>query len=463
MKKVTVVFVSVLMLAGTGLFAGSLDYLSNQSAKWMMTASKNASTDGADIVQYNPAGTAYLPEGLHVDLSGQTLFKYYKSKDVNFSGVAGAGISPTKETLKQDYPTYILPNLYLVYNFGEIGPGKLAAYLQAGIVAGGGELQWKNGTAGTTFLLNGISATTAQQSFGTIVPTGVRSQEFTASSIYYGVGVGVSYAFLDNMMSVSLGGRVVMAQRSFELEAAYAPPYTLGGKFDYDATGFTPIIGVNIKPTKELTLAARFEAQTALEFEYKQKRLGGTLQTAAETALIGAGIYDGKKTRQDLPHIIGLGANYKLNDQLTIDLSGTLYLLSTANMGHVYNSGVDAGETNKYFSTGWEVGLGATYKVLEQLKVGAGVLYTESGAKKKYLNDSKTVLNASANPSLDSIAIGLGGTYAVLYDVDFTLSFLWSHYLPENFSLSPDNGAFTVSGKYAKDVIDIGYGVSYKF
>ncbi|MCL2025540.1 MAG: porin [Leptospirales bacterium] len=447
MKKVTIAFMSMLMLAGTGLFAGSLDYLSNQSVKWMTTTSKNASTDGADIVQYNPAGTAYLPKGLHIDLSGQTLLKYYSNKNVQVG-------SDSFGTLKQDYPTYILPNLYLVNNFGEIGPGKLAAYLQTGIVAGGGELKYKDGTAGTTAMLSGLRTNAS------IGGAAIQSQEFIASSIYYGIGIGASYAFLDDMVSVSLGGRAVMAQRSFELDARYANNVTLSGKYEYNATGFTPIIGVNVKPTKELTLAARFEAQTALKFKYDEKRLNSSNNTFlldnVIPALKAAGIEDGKKTRQDLPHVIGLGVNYELSDQLTLDLSGTLYLLSSANLG--YDDATETGKVNKYFGTGWEVGLGATYKVLDELKVGLGALYTESGAKKSYLNNANTVLNASANPSLDSITIGLGATYDVLENLDVTLAFMWAHYFPEKFSF---NGG-AVSGKYAKDVYNIGYGVSYK-
>ena len=481
MRKITVVFMSVLMLAGSGLFAGSLDYLSNQSAKFLMNMSRNASTDSADIVHYNPAGAARLPKGLSVDLSGQTLFKYYDNEDTRFGLATGissligtASLPDTEKTLSQDYPTPVLPNLYLAYNFGEMGPGKLAAYLQVGIVAGGGELQWKNGTAGTTLLLSGIAIKVAGNSGAplngyaqpVLIGNGIKSQEFTASSIYYGIGVGAAYAFLDDMVSVSLGCRTVMAQRSFELEATYGSNQTLSGKYEYDAMGFTPIIGINVKPTKELTLAARFEVETALEFEYKQKKLNSSNTTlllpVATGTLKNSGIEDGKKTRQDLPHIIGLGANYKVNDELTVDLSGTIYMLSNANLGHVYDSatGNKAGKVNEYFGTGWEVGLGATYKVIKELKVGIGCLYTESGAKKSYLNDIKTAFNASANPLLDSIAVGLGANYAVLENLDVTLSLLGTHYLPENFSLNA--GAFKVSGKYAKDVIDIAYGVSYK-
>ena len=460
MKKTAMAFTCMFILTGAGLFAGSLDYLSNQSAKWVMTTSRNASLDGADIIQYNPAGTAWLPMGWHLDFSGQTLLKYYNNENTsvgNFSGPASP-LSPllsrSAETLSQDYPSPIVPNMYLAYNLGEIGKGKFAAYMQAGVVAGGGELKWKNGTAGTTLLLTGISAAAGG------APGLINSQDFTASSTYYGIGIGASYAFPGDKVSVSLGGRAVMAKRSFDLKAAFSAPETLTGGYEYKATGFTPIVGLNVKPNKDITLTARFEAPTALEFEYKQKELGGSLAAVAAAVLTSVGIEDGKKTRQDLPAVIGLGAGY-VKDKFAFDVSGTIFLLDKANFGYVYEGGDTAGEVNDYFSTGWDLGFGATYKVRNDLKIGAGATYTEAGINDSYMNDSKTALNASANSKLDSIAVGSGITYTIMGDLDFTLSFLWSHNFPKSFSL--DSGAFTVSGKYTNDVVVIGYGVSYNF
>ena len=256
MNKIKIILLGAFMLADVALFGGSLDYISNQSTKWLITTSRNASTDGADIVAYNPAGTAYLSRGLHIDLSGQTLLLNYSSKDVlvgSFSGPAtplSPLLSRPAEALSQNNPSLIIPNMYLAYNLGEVGSGKLATYLHAGVVAGGGELKYKNGTAGTDFLLTGLSAGSGG-ALGSI-----SSQGFSSSSVYFGIGVGASYAFLNDAVSVSLGGRAVMAKRNFEFTAAYSTPANFNGRYEYDATGFTPIIGVNVKPSKDITLAA---------------------------------------------------------------------------------------------------------------------------------------------------------------------------------------------------------------
>ena len=51
-----------LLLGPTGSArAGSIDYLTNQSADFIRLLGRNASTDAVDIVSYNPAGTAFYP------------------------------------------------------------------------------------------------------------------------------------------------------------------------------------------------------------------------------------------------------------------------------------------------------------------------------------------------------------------------------------------------------------------
>jgi long-subunit fatty acid transport protein len=379
----------------------------------------------------------------------------------------------------------------VAYNFGNIGPGKLAAYLQGGVVAGGGNLDWQDGTAGTTFALAGLTAGVYQTAVATeAVLTGnppnpatgiaavnglglgggIASQSFEASSIYYNVGLGGAYSFLDDKLSLSLGARMALPRRGFTLEAAYGGGGKLKGEVEYNAIGFTPLVGFNARPITGLTLSVRYEMETQLEFEYDVKSITGSnssgnspdLKDAAEGLLGGSGIKNGGKFNQNLPHIIALGAEYAINDALTVSLSANLYLLNVANLGEVYNEGISAGDLNDYFGLGYEAGLGVTYEIIEGLKAGAGFMYTESGAKDDYFNDRMTILNASGNPPLDSIAIGLGASYVLKNGLSFTLAGLYSHYLPQDYSI-PVTGAFDVSGTYEKDVINVGIGVGFSY
>ena len=77
MKKL--IFGMATLLAAGTLMAGSVDYLSNQSADYLRTFSRNASLD-ADAAVYNPAGTAFLQPGLTLALSNQSIWKLYENK-----------------------------------------------------------------------------------------------------------------------------------------------------------------------------------------------------------------------------------------------------------------------------------------------------------------------------------------------------------------------------------------------
>jgi long-chain fatty acid transport protein len=461
---------TVLLLSCGILFAGNLDYLSNQSAHYVQTLNRNAATDGADIINFNPAGTAFLPQGLHLDLSNQTLFKFYRH-ETDGSLLGALGFLPNSSadgTFRPEMLTLLLPNFYLSYNFGTIGAGKLALNLQAGVTAGGGELDYADGTAGSVFALNILRG-----SLRALPPAGlgldigsINSRDFKASSIYYGFGLGGAYSFLDDTMSVSFGVRMVVPRRSFTMEGVYVNTFgttSVKARYDYNALGFTPIVGLDLRPAEKLTIGLRWEAETALKFKYRQKELtvgvispapsytlAATLgATAGISKILGAsGIEDGKEFNINLPHILAMGVEYEVLPGVALDTSANMYFLPYANL-----SG-----KQKYFTVGYDIGLGATWQILKPLKLGAGFSYTESGAGAAYYNEE--VLNASANPPLDSIAFGAGATYSFSFGLDLNLGLLYCHYLPADYTAMYPN-VTSVNGVNKKDVFEIAVGVSF--
>ncbi len=469
MKKILSIGI-ILFSAHGSLFAGSLDYLTNQSAKICMTFHRAASTDSsADIVNYNPAGTAFLEKGLYLDLSSQTLIKMYSENGTDEEGEPGG--------LEQDEPTPVLPNFYAVYSFGNMGSVRHAVYFQAGIVAGGGTLDWKDGTIGTY-----VKYTDAFNAHG-----GVKDHAFSVSSVYYGIGAGVAYSFFKDMVSVSAGGRMVMPDRWVELSAQsvniqgghiLGDCITFKGKYSYKALGYTPIIGVDVKPLKGLTIGARYEFETDLVFEYKEESLYVdpesvllglvNVRDTVEEGLAASGLYDGNRFNMNLPAIISTGAEYDLSayiSGLSVMGSATFYLMQEADLGPYYDDGDRIGNVNDFYGMGWEAGLGASYRLLANLKVGAGFMYTESGARKSYFGSQYTVVNCSANPPLDTFTTGCGATYYFPdLGLDLTLGFAWAHYIPVRTTLDFDgeNADSTYSVSYSKDVYMLGFGAGYK-
>jgi len=456
MKKSSILLTMAALLVSSSLFAGSIDYLSNQSAKYCMNTAATARTDGADIVAYNPAGTALMGQGFFIDVSNQTLFKPYK-QDVD---VTIGGTPTLSESYKQDTPTWILPNVYLAYNFGQMGMGKLAVFGELGIVAGGGSLEW-DGSAGVMAAGFQIAQTVASIAGGSGRPTATDTT-VKGSSVYYKAGLGASYAFLDDMLSVSAGVRYVYADRSGALDGRLSMISTTVGAYtvdvdsewDYTAKGYTPVFGLDVKPMKELTLAARFEMETKLEFEYEQKK--NTVTNSLANPLLNAGVAtmlnkDGVKANQNLPQILSLGAEYLVMPELTVGLTGTIYWINKADMEGYED----------YFNTGYEVALGATYKVMNELKVGGSVMYTSQSAKDELLTDKSQLITVSGNPVLDSWFFGVGASYTVIPNLDLTLALSWVHYVPEDADVTLATGVVE-SVSYKKDIYNIALGASYK-
>ncbi len=77
MKKQLLLITGLVCLA-TMAFGGGIVTNTNQSAAWVRTMVRDASTD-IDAVYYNPAGLFKLNDGFHFSLNSQTLFQ---NKDV---------------------------------------------------------------------------------------------------------------------------------------------------------------------------------------------------------------------------------------------------------------------------------------------------------------------------------------------------------------------------------------------
>jgi len=473
MKKFSLLLTLAVLMVSSSVFAGSIDYLSNQSAKYLMTlAGRAAATDGADIVSYNPAGTALMGEGFFIDVSNQTLLKPYSQENkLYYNNIVD--LVNIDEEYTQDTATWLLPNVYLAYNAGQVGIGKLAVYGQLGVVAGGGSLEW-DGSAGADLAAFKVAANASGTALSTVTQlTSLEDVKVEGSSVYYAIGAGASYAFLEDMISISAGARYTIAKRSGAISGIFNYASTGGAlngqtwaldvdtEYDYDAEGITPIFGFDVKPIKELTIGFKYEMETKLEFEYDQKSndviascstpaFAPTIQSQVADGLATQLNMDKKKANSNLPQIIAIGVEYVVTPELVVSTGAQIYFVGDADM--------EGYEDN--FGTGYEVSLAATYKVMEPLKVGFAVMYTDQGAKDELLESTDNINTVSGNPVLNSIFVGLGATYTVIPNLDLTLAGGWVHYLPEEVDVPLAAGTMEV--KYSKEVYNIALGASYK-
>jgi long-subunit fatty acid transport protein len=317
--------------------------------------------------------------------------------------------------------------LFAVYNLGQVGAGNLATYIHMGVAGGGGTVKWDDGVVATYLpTLSGGTAVSVE-----------------ASSVYYAVNVGASYASKDNTVAVSLGGRLIMAKKTMEMTVKANG--ATAGEMDYDATGFAPIIGLAVKPIQDLTLSARYEFETELEFEY-----------SAKGSLAGK---DGFKPNENLPGAVFFGAEYKVNSDLVVGLAYNKYYISqTAIFG------------DDLYRSGWELSVGATYKVMPALRVGAGLAYSDIGVENGFYDhnagavatspEAARFLSTSTTMPMSSIILSCGVIFEVMPGLDLTAAFGWQHFLPESFKDTSGAGAF--KGEYRKEYYATAIGVSYK-
>ncbi len=445
-----------LLLVSHVAFAGGILTNSNQSAQFIRMLSRGASTE-IDAVYYNPAGLVHIPDGLTVALYNQTISQTKKIENtfplLNQANYEG------------DVWVPVFPNFYAAYK-----KDKLAVSLGFGPNAGGGSADFTEGLP--SFELPFAKMPPAISQLGVSANAYSADISFKGSSIYYGVQLGVSYAVTDQF-SVSVGGRYIMAQNSYEgsiknikvnpggqmmlasdfflgltqqLPENYHPmlqqyaAQTKDKVVDAEETGsaMTPIVGFNLTPSEKINIGFRYEGPTELELE-------------TETTQDDVGMFpDGQVRRNDIPRIYMLGIDYKLLSNLTLSGSGTFYFDKEAQ----WESNTLPRDRQTYVKNDtWELAFGAEYDLTSALAVSAGYNRTEINVKDEF--------QSGMSHNLSSDTIGLGGRYWLGSRLAIDLGFVYSLYEPyTEESVDGDTGV-SYEQTYDRDNWDVAVGFSF--
>jgi long-subunit fatty acid transport protein len=174
------------------------------------------------------------------------------------------------------------------------------------------------------------------------------------------------------------------------------------------ASGFTPIISVNISPSEKWNIALKYEHNTKLEFTNKTT---SDVTTGYDEEGNPITMFpDGAKSRLDIPSQIVAGLTYRPIDPLLISTGFHYYLDKNADWD---------GREELLDHNSWEFGLGLEYGITEKLKASAGYLRTQSGATEAYQTDlsfslpSNSVGGGLAYQILPIMELNLGGSYTV--------------------------------------------------
>ena len=135
MKKI---LTAVLTLScATAIFAGGIDNKSNLSTGYLRNPSRATETKRPEAVLYNIGGTSFMEDGLAFTIGNQFIFKEYTNE-----------LNGTE--YKENKTVLFFPDVEAVYK-----KDRWAAFGGFGVFAGGGSLDYKDGTAVTIFRNNG--------------------------------------------------------------------------------------------------------------------------------------------------------------------------------------------------------------------------------------------------------------------------------------------------------------------
>ena len=492
MKKV---FFSLVIL--TSMFlqvkAGGVVSNTNQSASYYRMLARGASTSG-DAVYYNPAGLAFLEQGLTVSLNTQMIWM--------------------KRTINNDLGTLnnneFIGNLYVPVFPGVYAALKTGAWtfsLGFNPPAGGGSIEFdkgipmlENDVSLIPGMMTGLGITTTQYSMESMMK---------GSAITYGVQAGVTYK-VNDMIGIFGGVRMMFADNNYqghiknikvnptvtglldgemldseglitkgdeinamadalepllgvpEIYAQYMQLKTLVGGLNQVASGIgnreldvtqkgsgiAPIIGVHFN-FGNLNVAAKYEFRTKMEIENNTKR-------------DDTGMYPHeKKLRSDVPALLSLAGSYNVVPALRLSFGYVHHFEPYAKLESwspdatnleggifVQRQKLLEGGTNEYLA-------GLEWKIIDRLTLSTGFQWSRVGVEDGWHND--------ITHNLSNFTLGIGAAFQLNERMTINIGGINTWYEPISV-----NGQGTPIHRDFKQTYDrtnkaIALGIDYRF
>ena len=411
MKKILTA-ISALALSAQ-LFAGGIDNKSNLSTGYLRNPSRNTETKRPEAVLYNIAGTSFMEDGLVFNVGDQFIFKNYAND-----------LDANNTKYEDKVNVFSFPDFEIVYK-----RDNWAAFAGFGVFAGGGTLDYKDGTGATYLALYSASCKTALQqlmaagksqaeaaSMATAAANQIAANHsLEAYSVTMGGLLGFSYNVTENV-SLAAACRMLQADTDMKLTCDGISQSNGGNKIKYEGSGigFGGIFGVNVVDlVPKFKFSAQYQTITKLDVEFDS--VTGNI----------AGQFDiikGKKYHNDLPAVLSLGAGYSPIETVDISMSFNYYFNKQANMQN------PLGRADLDYNDSWEIGLGCDWQATEKLCLSIGTMYSRQG--------TKTDVNSAFNPVLDSLVGGCGVEYKFTKQFMATLAYMHCRYFNQDYDFN---------------------------
>ena len=407
MRKTLLVLILTIVCTGL-LFAGGSENKINSGAGYARFPSKATECKKPDAMFYNPAGTAFLKDGLYVAAGNQFLYKKYTNK---FDG----------ESYSTDIPTYLYPDLALVWK-----KDRTAIFAGFTVAAGGGELEYEKGNAYTINALKSINPALA-----------TLGHSMDIYSVLYDNIVGISHQFWDDHLSVAAAVRILYGSQNVKIKTDDPLP-VLGNNrtlMDTEANGFGTggIFSIHYKPIETLDIALTYHTESIIDYEYKKAKVLEDAPPAIRDNLPDAfNISKGDHFSYVLPAYLGGGIGWQIIPQLYAAVGFNYYFNDLADYE---------------LDDAWEINFAAEYRFNKMLAVSLGGFYTDIGSKKQEGG------NSFYNPYLDSFTYCGGFELTFFDDLTIDVGGFYVQYFSETYQ----------DVKLEKKIFEGAISVTYRF
>ncbi len=400
-------------------FAGGIENKTNMSTGYLRNPSRNTEHKRPEAAFYNIAGTAFMDDGLYIEAGNQFIIKEYKNSIPNSPFPGFPAGSYNDETF-----VYLYPNADIVYKHD-----RWAVFANFGIYAGGGKLEYSEGTSATAlaFASSALNYKTQAETIAATNPTDPRvpiystsatnllkaamDHSLTVTSITYGWQAGGAFAVTD-WLSIGAAFRLTYGTQKLELTSSHFTLVGNGGNeisYNASAVGFSGVFGIHAKPIDGLDLAGQFAWRSKMNYELSDKK--GNLINQFIT---------GNEFRTDLAPVLNLGVGYRIIDPLYVSTSFNYYFNNLAEMNSVL------GKTD--YNNSFEIALGTDYDIAKAVTASLGVAYGHQG-----ITDTS---NSVFNPVLDSFQVGAGVEVRPIELLTITGGATWVNYFSHDYYIS---------------------------
>ena len=416
--------------------AASVDYLMNNSTSYFQNPAQTAQIS-VEGVFYNPAGTAFVDDGLYLNVNAQNsiINESMKVEGKTFDATSFAAV----------------PSFNLLYKKNDY-----SLFANASVIGGGATLEYEGGAAGVYLAAAALNSKDPFKGTAMGLNANLSGGKFIGENRYYQGIIGGAYKVNDKL-SVSLGGKYVYATRKLEGTADYTynasssmGKYLKGNTLSIDSTrkadgvGFT--IGADYKLDETTNFAIKYDSRVRLTFEAegteadKMLFMGKTLGISAFYPTYANGV----KKERDLPGVLSLGASKSIG-KATYSIGYNHYYNKAANI-----DGIE-------YQDGFEANIGIDYKLNEKITLHGGFNFADTGAKPSTYNDTEYAVNSQIYTT--------GLTYKPNENNEWKFSLAYVSYNSENGENTPSViGTLEKSKvKYDKAIGVFGIGYTHKF